>query len=47
MKDTSKLYDLRPVNFKYKTDEDKRNQYGLIAEEVDNIMPDIGKILCT
>jgi hypothetical protein len=32
---------LRPVNFSYKTDTSKRKQYGLIAEEVYAIMPEI------
>jgi len=35
------LYQLRPVNFNYKTDESKSKQYGLIAEEVNEVMPDL------
>jgi hypothetical protein len=33
------LYKLRPVVFNYKSDETKRMQYGLIAEEVEEAMP--------
>jgi trimeric autotransporter adhesin len=32
---------LRPVTFNFKHDESKSNQYGLIAEEVAKVMPDI------
>lgn len=35
------VYRLNPVNFTYKSDETLRNQYGLIAEEVAEIIPDI------
>ncbi len=34
------LYDLRLVEFNYKKDEDKNKQYGLIAEELDEINKD-------
>jgi hypothetical protein len=34
------LYQLRPVNFTYKTDENKVKQYGLIAEEVQKVKPE-------
>ena len=43
MEDTSWLYDLRPVNFIYKKDEKNRKQFGLIAEEVE----EVAKHLCT
>jgi len=33
------LYDLRPVNFVYRDDESKTKQYGLIAEEVEEVNP--------
>ncbi len=36
---TDKLYDLRPVSFTWK--KDKMKGYGLIAEEVDEVLPDI------
>lgn len=39
--DSSKLLDLRPVNFVYKGDDTKHKQYGLIAEEVSEIMPEL------
>lgn len=32
---------LRPVTFNYKSDESKSKQFGLIAEEVDKVMPEI------
>ena len=41
---TSKLYELRPVTFYYKPQYDDGShtiQYGLIAEEVAKIMPDL------
>jgi len=34
------LYKLRPINFTYKSDELKTNQYGLVAEEVELINKD-------
>ncbi|MCD6565305.1 MAG: tail fiber domain-containing protein [Bacteroidales bacterium] len=33
------IYNLRPVNFNYKTDETLKKQYGLIAEEVEDVNP--------
>jgi hypothetical protein len=38
---SEKLYDLRPVIFTYKTDETHRPQYGLIAQEVQKVMPEL------
>ncbi len=38
---SSKLYGLRPVTFNYKADESKKLTYGLIAEEVLEVIPDI------
>jgi hypothetical protein len=38
---SNKLLELRPVTFTYKTDETKLKQYGLIAEEVYDIYPDL------
>jgi hypothetical protein len=38
---TEKLEALRPVNFLYKTDSTKTLQYGLIAEEVDKVYPEL------
>jgi hypothetical protein len=40
MEDVSWLYDLRPVNFSYKTDSLNSKQYGLIAEEVVQVNPE-------
>lgn len=37
----SELLKLRPVTFTYKTSEDKSKHYGLIAEEVEQVMPDL------
>jgi len=34
------IYNLRPVNFTYKQDDQKSVQYGLIAEEVEHVNPD-------
>jgi hypothetical protein len=39
MENVDWLYRLRPVNFSYKSDEQKKMQYGLIAEEVEKINP--------
>ena len=39
MNDIGWLYKLRPVNFSYKSDEQKKMQYGLIAEEVEKVNP--------
>jgi len=38
---TSKLLSLNPVSFTYKTDETHTVHYGLIAEEVNEVFPDI------
>jgi len=38
---SEKLYDLRPVRFTYKADEGQYPQYGLIAEEVEPVLPDL------
>ncbi len=38
---SEKLYDLRPVSFNYKGDNSSSLQYGLIAEEVEEVMPEI------
>lgn len=35
------IYKLRPVTFNYKNDESKRNVSGLIAEEVEKVMPQL------
>jgi hypothetical protein len=40
MQDVDWIYHLRPVNFTYKSDELKKQQYGLIAEEVEKVNPD-------
>ncbi len=40
MEEVDWLYNLRPVNFTYKSDEIKKKQYGLIAEEVEKVNPD-------
>jgi hypothetical protein len=40
MEEVDWLYRLRPVNFTYKSDEIKKQQYGLIAEEVEKVNPD-------
>lgn len=37
--DSSAIHKLRPVTFTYKADDKKKKQYGLIAEEVDKVMP--------
>lgn len=39
MEDIDWIYDLRPVNFVYKSDKSNSKQYGLVAEEVMNINP--------
>jgi hypothetical protein len=39
--DVSQLYKLRPVTFQLKADPDGKLQYGLIAEEVDKLFPDL------
>ena len=38
---TDALMNLRPVTFKYKNDERGTTQYGLIAEEVENVYPEL------
>lgn len=38
---SSAIYDLRPVTFNYIADKEQRKQYGLIAEEVDKVLPDM------
>lgn len=38
---TDRLYDLRPVTFHYKVHPDGPLQFGLIAEEVDEVMPEL------
>jgi hypothetical protein len=40
MEEVEWLYELRPVNFTYKSDEINKKQYGLIAEEVEKVNPD-------
>ncbi len=37
--DVSWIYDLNPVTYKYKSDETGRQQFGLIAEEVEKVNP--------
>jgi hypothetical protein len=39
--DSDKVFDLRPVTFKLKTEPRGAIQYGLIAEEVDKVYPDL------
>ena len=39
MEDTDWLYELNPVNFTYLNDESETKQYGLIAEEVEQVNP--------
>ena len=38
---SSRLMELRPVTFHYKTQPDGPLQYGLIAEEVEQVMPEL------
>lgn len=38
---SSAIMNLRPVTFNYKVDVHKRTNYGLIAEEVDKVMPEL------
>jgi hypothetical protein len=38
---SSSVLDLRPVTFVYNGDLEERKQYGLIAEEVEEILPDL------
>ena len=39
--DSASIYQLNPVTFAYNSDETDTKQYGLIAEEVDEVFPDI------
>ena len=39
MEDVSWLYQLHPVNFNYNSDNTGTKQYGLIAEEVEDVNP--------
>jgi hypothetical protein len=39
--ESSNILDLRPVTFAYNNDETNTKQYGLIAEEVDQVFPEI------
>ncbi len=41
LENSSRIYDLRPVTFKYKSQVSTRPQFGLIAEEVDKVIPEI------
>ena len=38
---SANIYQLRPVTFAYNKDETETKQFGLIAEEVDEVFPDI------
>jgi len=38
---STKILDLRPVTFNYKTNNSKSKHYGLIAEEVDEVMKEL------
>lgn len=40
-KASAPILNLRPVTFNWKNDPDKDRQYGLIAEEVDKVMPEL------
>lgn len=39
--DSSRIYDLNPVSYTYKSDKTKSEQYGLIVEEVEKVMPEL------
>lgn len=39
--DSSKIMDLRPVTFNYKNDSSQSKQFGLIAEEVSEVFPEL------
>ena len=39
--DSASIYNLNPVTFAYNGDASETRQYGLIAEEVDEVMPSI------
>lgn len=38
---SSPILNMRPVRFNYKNDSSRENHYGLIAEEVDQLLPDL------
>src|SRR5260370_35629908 len=38
---SEKLMNLRPVTFRYKADKDGKLQYGLVAEEVEKVFPEL------
>src|SRR5690349_12157687 len=38
---SDKLLNLRPVTFKYKANKDVQRQFGLLAEEVDKVYPEL------
>jgi Chaperone of endosialidase len=40
-KQSQRLYELRPVTFRYKQDAQGQRQYGLIAEEVAQVYPEL------
>ena len=39
------IMELRPVTFRYKTQPEGRTQFGLIAEEVEKVMPEL--VVCS
>ncbi len=39
--ESARLYDLNPVNFVYNSDRTETKQYGLIAEEVKEVFPEL------
>jgi hypothetical protein len=39
--DSARILDLRPVTFVYNSDASETKQYGLIAEETDEVFPEI------
>ncbi len=39
--DSSRLHQLRPICFTYKWDANKKKRYGLIAEEVEKVYPEL------
>lgn len=38
---TDRLFDLRPVTFRYKAQKDSHAHFGLIAEEVADVIPEL------
>jgi hypothetical protein len=42
---TERLLKLRPVTFRYKAQQEARTQFGLIAEEVEKVMPEL--VVCS